>query len=204
MTPPPSVTVGKFVDVKWSIVVGVCAIALTTVGCQASEGSDPPDTVGSLPIADVATTLLPDVVVSYVPDDTLPPGVLFGGLLCTALSADDFEGVVVAGAGRATLLQTLEVADDVCGFVVRAGGDEYTILVRARNVVDFEQPATSDFDPEALTGVGQAAMGVTRSDDTYEVYVRVAAGYFSVNAPDRASALALARAAVGNSEQSAP
>lgn len=190
---------------KWSVVVGVCAVAVATAGCHASQGSDdPPDTVGSLPIAEVATTLLPDVVVSYVPDDTLPPGVLFAGQLCTALTADDFSGVVVAGAGRATLLQTQEVADDVCGFVVQAGGDEYTILVRARNVADFEQPATSDFDPEALTGIGEAAMGVARADDTYEVYVRVPNGYFSVNAPDRASALALARAAAANSEPTLP
>ena len=86
---------GRFSAVKWSIVVGVCAVAVTTVGCHASEGSgDPPDTVGSLPIADVATTLLPDVVVSYVPDDTLPPGVLFAGQLCTALTADDFAYIL--------------------------------------------------------------------------------------------------------------
>ena len=190
---------------KWSIVVGVCAVAVTTVGCHASEGSgDPPDTVGSLPIADIATTLLPDVVVSYVPDDTLPPGVLFAGQLCTALTADDFAGVVIADAGRATLLQTQEVADDVCGFVVSAGGEEYTILVRARNIADFEQPATADFDPEALTGVGEAAMGVARADGTYEISVLVPNGYFSVNTPDRASALALARAAAANSESTQP
>jgi len=184
-------------------VVGACAVALALTACQ-SETVDPPDTVGSLPVAEEATTLLPDVVVSYVPDDTLPPGVLFAGQLCNALTADDFESVVIAGAGRATLLQTQELADDVCGFVVRAGGDEYTILVRARSIADFEQPATTDFDPEALTGIGEAAMGVARTDDTYEVYARVAAGYFSVNTPDRASALALARIVAANAETFPP
>jgi len=183
--------------------VGACAVALALTACQ-SETVDPPDTVGSLPVAEEATTLLPDVVVSYVPDDTLPPGVLFAGQLCNALTADDFESVVIAGAGRATLLQTQELADDLCGFVVRAGGEEYTIVVRARSIADFEQPATSDFDPEALDGVGVAAMGIERSDASYEVYVRVAAGYFSVNTPDRASALALARAAAANAELLSP
>ena len=187
---------------RWSSVVGLCVVALLGA-CQA-QTADPPDTVGSLPLPEEATTLLPDVVVSYVPDDTLPPGVLFDGQLCNALTADDLSSVSIDGAGRATLLATQELADDLCGFVVRAGGDEYTLLVRARSIADFEQPATSDFDPEALTGVGEAAMGVARADGTYEVYVRVANGYFSVNTPDRASALALARAAAANSELSAP
>ena len=127
---------------KRSSVVSVCIVALLGA-CQA-QSVDPPDTVGSLPLPEEATTLLPDVVVSYVPDDTLPPGVLFAGQLCNALTADDVATVSIAGPGRATLLNTQELADDLCGFVVRAGGDEYTLLVRARSIADFA--TANDFE----------------------------------------------------------
>jgi len=184
---------------KWTSAVAASVAVVLLAACQASSEA-PPDTVGSLPIESAATTLLPEVVISFVPDDTLPPGVLFGGNPCTALVVEDFAAVTIAGAGRGRLLETQDLADDICGYLVRAGGDDHTIIVRARSGADFEQPATTDFDPEALTGIGETAMGVDRGD-TYEVYVKVANGYFSVTTPDRASARALAQAAAGRAQQ---
>ncbi|MDP2289851.1 MAG: hypothetical protein Q8M22_01595 [Actinomycetota bacterium] len=183
---------------KWRTAVSVCAAGFL-VACQNNPPSSTPVTVGTVPIDSVATTLLPDVVISFVPDDTLPPGTLFAGQLCNALTADDFDGVGIAGVGSGRLTATQELADDLCGYVVRASGDDYTVLVRARTAIDLEQPAPSGEEIEPLSGIGLAAVGVIRSDDTYEVIVQVESGYFSVASPDRSSARALARAAAERS-----
>jgi hypothetical protein len=169
-----------------TVVGALVTVSSLAVGCGTSS-PPPPDTVGEVTLDSVATTLLPDVVISYVPDDTLAPGTLFAGLMCNALADADF--------GSATLSATRELADDLCGFDVRQGGVEYTVLVRARTATDLQQPAPSGEEIEALSGIGLDAVGVIRGDDTYEVIVQVEQGYFSVTAPDRATARALARAA---------
>ncbi len=181
------------------LVIPFVAVLLAVGGCK-SDYSEPSDTVGSLP-EQPATTLLPEVVVSYVPDDTTPlaPDTLFGGNLCSALVAGDFASVTIAGASRGRLLDTLDIADDLCGYVVRVSGDDYTIMVRARSENEFSENGQL---AEALTGIGVAAAGLAhREDDTYEVFVKVENGFFSVRTPDEASARALARLAVGRALQ---
>lgn len=183
-----------------SRVLAPFAIALVALAACDSTYEEPSLTVASLPPEPPATTLLPEVVISFVPDDTntLPPDTLFGGNLCTALVAADFSSVTFAGVSTGRLGDTLDIADDLCGYVVRISGDDYTIKVRARSESEFSENGQQ---AEALTGIGLAASGVERDPDeafpdgSYEVFVKVDNGYFSVLSTDAASAKSLAKAA---------
>lgn len=184
-----------------SRVLAPFAVALLALAACDSTYEEPSITVGPLPSDPPATTLLPEVVVSFVPDDTntLPPDTLFGGNLCSSLVEADFRSVTFAGVGTGRLTDTLDLADDLCGFVVRVSGTDYTIKVRARSESEFSENGQQ---AEALTGIGVAASGLEREPDdiypegSYEVFVKVDNGYFSVLTPDATSARALAKAAV--------
>lgn len=181
-----------------SRVLAQFAVALMALAACDSTYEEPSVTVGSLPPEPPATTLLPEVVVSFVPDDTntLPPDTLFGGNLCSSLVAADFSSVTFAGVSTGRLTDTLDLADDLCGYVVRVSGTDYTIKVRARSESEFSENGQQ---AEALTGIGIAASGLEREPDeiypegSYEVFVKVDNGYFSVLTPDASSAKALAK-----------
>ncbi|MEQ1699813.1 MAG: hypothetical protein ABMA25_06875 [Ilumatobacteraceae bacterium] len=184
-----------------SRVLAPFVVALMALAACDSAYEEPSVTVGSLPPEPPATTLLPEVVVSFVPDDTntLPPDTLFGGNLCSALVAADFSSVTFAGVSTGRLTDTLDITDDLCGYVVRVSGTDYTIKVRARSQSEFSENGQQ---AEALTGIGVAASGVEREadesfpDGSYEVFVKVDNGYFSVLTTDASSAKSLAKAAV--------
>lgn len=184
-----------------SRVLAPFVVALVALGACDSNYEEPSLTVASLPPEPPATTLLPEVIATFVPDDTntLPPDTLFGGNLCTSLVAADFRSVTFAGVGTGRLTDTLDLADDLCGYVVRIGGDDFTIKVRARSESEFNENGQ---EAEALTGIGVAAAGLEREaddiypDGSYEVFVKVENGYFSVLTPDGPSARALAKLAV--------
>lgn len=175
-------------------------VALLALGACDSTYEEPAVTVGSLPPEPPATTLLPEVVETFVPDDTntLPPDTLFGGDLCSSLVAADFSSATFAGVSTGRLQDALDLADDLCGYVVRVSGSDYTIKVRARSESEFSENGQ---EAEALTGIGVAAAGVEREPDeafpdgSYEVFVKVDNGYFSVLSTDASSARALAKAA---------
>lgn len=169
----------------------VCAALVPA--CASDPVEEPPATVGTVPLPEEVGTLLPVEVNTLPPDDSvsLPPDALFGGDLCTSLAASDFRRVTFAGAGAGALVDSFPASEDSCQFTVEAGGDEYVVVVRARAAADLDAPAGTDAEVEALTGIGESAVGVDRGD-RYEVIVKVANGYFSVTAPDATSATFLA------------
>ncbi len=165
-------------------------------GCAPSS-SAPPASGGTLPRPSDAGTLLP-IDLDTLPSDvttTLASDTLFGGDPCTALEEGDFARVTFAGAGAGELIDFVAASLDSCLYTVEAGGEEYVVLVRARMAADLGVTSSTDVEVEELTGIGEAAIGVERSD-VYEVIVEVSNGWFSVTAPDAASAKYLARAAV--------
>lgn len=155
-----------------------------------------PVTVGSLPEPPDPGTLLPVVVDTAPPDDgTAPPGALFGGNLCTALTDADLAAVNLGG-GRGELVGDPAATFDGCDYTLEVGSATVHVVVTARSQADFANPSAADGVPiDELNGIGDAARGVER-ESGYEVYVKVSNGWFSVLAPTEASARALALRAV--------
>ena len=160
--------------------------------------SQPPDTVGAVPPASDAGTLLPVQPDTVPPDNTatIAPGTLFGGDPCTALVDTDFRSVTIAGVSKGTLTAFGLLGEDACGYDVRAGGSDYQVIVQAVSVDDFDHPVTTAQEIDKFDDLGEEAIGVARGDDRYEIIVRVGNGYFGVTSPDKASARALAAKAV--------
>lgn len=201
-------------------VVALVALALPA-GCSGGDPESlPPGTVGALPTPPTPPTLLPVVTGTDVVDTgTVPPDTLFGGNPCSALSEAELRGAAALvppaatdptvpddelGAG-VTAAVTVDPADDGPVTTVAVSGDacafqvtepvRYTALVRVIGVFDYETP-----DLEMLSGIGVEAKGgaVGEEDgDRYVVLVKVDDGWFSLEAPDRATATRLARAAAG-------
>ena len=177
------------------------AASLFMVPACRTETVTTPGTVGTLDVETEPTALLPDVEDTFVPDGTgtLPAGTMFAGQLCSALVAEDFASVVLAGAGTGRLLSSDLPVEDLCEYLVRAGGTEYIIRVAAQTMADFDQPTGPGENAEPLGGIGLQAVGVAHGSDSYEITVQVKSGYFSVTTPDKASAQALALAAAARS-----
>lgn len=176
-----------------SLVFGALALA----ACHA-ESADPTDTVGEVVIESAPTTLLPVVVDTEPPDvsTTLPQGLLFGGDLCSALTADDFARVPIDGNGTGDLIDQTPLSDDTCGYQLQLGRIEVTIMVQARQPSDFEVPGADGSAPEPVSGIGLEANVRELLDGTFDVIVHVDNGWFSVNSLDVASAVEFARRAV--------
>ena len=160
--------------------------------------AQPPDTVGAVPLASDAGTLLPVQPDTVQPDNTatIAPGTLFNGDLCTALIDTDFRSVTIAGVSRGTLTAFSRFGEDTCGYDVRAGGTDYQVIVQAASADDFDHPVTTAQEIDKFADLGEEAIGVARGDDRYEVLVRVSNGFFGVTTPDKSSARALAGMAV--------
>jgi hypothetical protein len=180
----------------------VKVLALLTFSglAAACSGSNeqPPDTVGVVPIVSDAGTLLPVLPDTLPPDNTatIPPDTIFGGNPCAALEEADVRSVTFAGSGRGTLTSFSLLAEDTCGYEVRAGGNDYQIIVQVVSNDQFDHPVTTAQEIDRFSDLGEEAIGVARGDDHYEVLVRVPNGFFGVTTPDEASARALAAKAV--------
>lgn len=174
-----------------------CVLAGLVVlsACSDAGPESIPVTVGSLPEPADPGTLLPVVVETAPPQDgTAPPGALFGGNLCTALTDVDLAAVNVGG-DRGELVGDPAATFDGCDYTLEVGSATVHVVVTARSQADFASPAFGDEAVDELDGLGEAARGVERSNG-YEVYVKVSNGWFSVLAPTEASARALAVRAV--------
>ena len=158
-------------------------------------------TVGSVYLSG-PTTLRPAVEVTVDATATtgsVPPGVLFGGDPCTALTADDFAAVNIAGLGRGSLADSSLLSPDTCGYSVEAGRSAFVIQVSARTADEFAHPELDGGTAiEPVSGIGLAAVAYVRADGNHVLIVQVSNGYFSVRGPDADSVAALAELAVDN------
>lgn len=158
-------------------------------------------TVGSVDLPP-ATTLRPAVENTEVTTDitpSLPPGVLFGGDPCSALTATDFAQVGIDGAPPGELVDAQLLSPDTCGYSILSGRRAFVVEVAARSPQDFAQPeqyASGQVVPVA--GIGLAAVAFTRPDSTHVVMVQVDNGHFWVRSPDGDSAAEFATRAVDN------
>lgn len=178
-------------------VIALLSSAATLVACSGTN-DQPPDTVGAVPLVSDAGTLLPVQPDTVPPDNTatIAPGTLFNGDPCTALVDTDFRSVTIAGVSTGTLTAFSLLGEDTCGYDVRAGGNDYQVIVQAASADDFDHPVTTAQEIDKFDDLGEEAIGVARGDEHYEVIVRVSSGYFGVTTPDQASARALAAKAV--------
>lgn len=169
------------------------AVAVSLAACSGTN-EQPPDTVGAVPLASEAGTLLPVQPDTVEPDNTITiaPGTLFNGDPCTALIDTDFRSITIAGVSTGTLTTFSLLSEDTCGYGVRAGGKDYQVLVQAASSDDFDHPVTTAQAIDRFDDLGEEAIGVARGEERYEVIVRVSNGFFSVTTPDKASARALA------------
>ncbi len=180
-----------------SALVMVVASTAALVACSGSNATPTNASGLTLPMPDDPGTLLP------VPDNTLPSEIsttlpadaLFGGDLCGALLAVDFTRTTLGGAGTGRLLSAEPLSEDSCAYTVAAGSKEFTVVVQARSQGDFLSPGTTDEVIDEINDLGLAARGVDHGD-TYTVIVKVENGFFAVTAPERASAVSLAAAAI--------
>ena len=182
---------------KMRAAVPLSAALLSLMACS-GQTTLPPDTVGPVPPISEPVTLLPVLADTVPGDETVPlaPDTMFGGDLCTALTAADFSAITIGGVARGTLTATTSLNEDACGYEVRVGSTDLVIIVRATTADDFDHPVTTAQEIDKFSNLGEAAIGVARGDDSYEVIVQASNGYFSVTTPDKASARALAAAAV--------
>ena len=182
---------------RLTVALVVLSSSVVLVACSGTN-EQPPDTVGAVPLVSEAATLLPVPADTLPPDNTatVPPDTIFGGNPCMALNEDDFRSVVLAGAGSGTLSASSLLAEDTCGFEVRAGGENYQVIVQVASADEFDHPVTTAQPIDKFDDLGEEAIGVARGDDRYEVIVRVSNGFFGVITPDKASARALAAKAV--------
>lgn len=177
----------------------VVLVVLLAGAVSSCTGTSEPTPVsgGTLPEPSDPDTLLPVPIDSQPPDVTgsLPPDMLFGGDLCTALTADDIAAVPIAGSTGARLGETVSFADDQCNYDVQIGIRRVAITVKARSLDDFVNPSPAGEAIDEIDGLGLAARGVQHLDG-YELLVKVANGFFAVVAPDRATAEGLAKQAI--------
>lgn len=181
-----------------SLAAAVLVVLLAgAVGSCTGTSEPTPVSGGTLPEPSDPDTLLPVPIDSQPPDVTgsLPPDMLFGGDLCTALSADDIAAVPIAGSTGARLGETVSFADDQCNYDVQIGIRRVAITVKARSLDDFVNPSPAGEAIDEIDGLGLAARGVQHLDG-YELLVKVANGFFAVVAPDRATAEGLAKQAI--------
>lgn len=184
---------------RTSLAVSLVLVSVLAGAATACTGTSEPTPVsgGTLPQPSDPDTLLP-VPVDSQPTDvtgTLPPDLLFGGDLCSALTAADIAAVPIAGVTGARLGEAVSFADDQCNYDVRAGIRRVSISVKARSLDDFVNPSPAGEAIDEISGLGLAARGVQHIDG-YELLVKVANGFFAVVAPDRAAAEALAKRAI--------
>ena len=180
--------------------LALCVGGTLAAACHA-EGADSSATLGTVgaPPEATVTTLLEDVFNTESDITvTLPPDVLFGGDLCTALVADDFRSVRIDGHSPGELVDFGALSPDSCGYTITADRIDLNVLVEARTAVDLQEPAVgAGVEPDVITGLGLAAIGYAPTIRTYVVIVNVENGYFSVTTPDADSATRLARMAAG-------
>lgn len=177
---------------------------LTVLSACHTEGTTTQISLGTVGSVDLppATTLRPAVENTEVTTDitsSLPPGVLFTGDPCSALSATDFAQVGIDGAPPGELVDAQLLSPDTCGYSILSGRRAFVVEVAARSPQDFAQPeqyASGAVEPVA--GIGLEAVAFARPDGTQVVMVRVDNGYFWVRSSDAESAADFAARAVDN------
>lgn len=176
--------------------LSVVAVTVAVTACSDSPGADPVDTVGVITEPTV-TTLLP-IVVDTESDltSTVPPEVLFGGDLCSALTEAD-----IANAGVGTVVESAALSPDSCGWTVQSGRVYRDVIVQVRTAREYEQPlVAAGITIDQVRGVGIAAIGYVLPDRSYTVVVQTDNGYFAVTAPDETGAVGLARLAAARAD----
>ncbi len=168
-----------------SLVRRVLCASMLLAACSTGGVATEETQLTLVPNPDTSDTLLPVITDNIETDDTgtLPPDALFGGDLCSALETSDFSGL-----GR--VRDTSPLSLDSCQWTV--GTD--VVIVKLATPDDFARPGTADEEIAPIDGVGLDAIGVAHPD-SYQVYVRVENGHFSVTAPTPSAAERLAGAA---------
>lgn len=167
-------------------------LAIASAAC--SESAPTTTEAPPAPATSDAVTLLPVVTPPNTPDTTLPPDAMFGGNMCSALTAADIESTSYRGIGTAPLTSTDSPSPDSCSYTVGTDPRSATVLVQMISPDDFAAPPASNEIAEPVTGLGLAARSINHGA-TVEVQVQVRNGYFSVTTPDGASARRLAERA---------
>lgn len=179
-------------------------VALTVLSACHTEGTTTQISLGTVGSVDLppATTLRPAVENTEVTTDitpTLPPGVLFGGDPCSALTTADIAAVGIDGAPPGELVDAQLLSPDTCGYSITSGRRAFVVEVAARSPQDFAQPEQYASGPvEPVAGIGLAAVAFARPDGTHVVMVQVDNGYFWVRTPDGESAAEFAARATDN------
>jgi hypothetical protein len=220
----------------------LAAGALLLAACNG--GAATPTSGLTLPPPQAPDTLLPSVNITDPPIDTepIPADAMFGGDVCTALTAAD-----IAKVFGARLTDTGLLSVDTCRFLVGTGPKQVDVRVALSSLAEFTAPelrdmsdvgptlptspvtaSTTDSDipdkvapptppstetptgtepttteviagpppeVEELNGVGLGVRGLSQGR-FYEVYVKVDKGFFTVLAPTKADAIALAKLVV--------
>lgn len=130
----------------------------------------------------------------------------FGGDVCSALTKADIEAATYP-QGVATFDSTDTQKDAttgkavVCQYLVVFAGKPSIVGAFVHLLTDDEvthrQQVALIFTPEPVSGIGTEASVVQAAPGLYEVWVTGPHGKFTVGAQDKATALALAKLAVG-------
>jgi hypothetical protein len=179
---------------KQAVRAGLC-LSFVLAACSAGGSSGPTETELTLvPNVSTSDTLQPPSSDTLEPDDTgsLPPDAMFGGDMCSALENSDF-------AGMGKVRDKTPASIDSCQWTVGSG----IVVVQLATPDEFARPSTSNEEIAPLDGVGLDAIGVDHGE-TYQVYVQVENGYFSVTAATKAKAETLAAAAAPRATAAPP
>ncbi|MEI8240642.1 MAG: hypothetical protein WCI22_14610 [Actinomycetota bacterium] len=171
------------------------ALACLSVVAVACTEAAPSSSVVPVPVTTDAGTLLPVVTDNTTPDTTVPAHAIFGGEVCTALTAGDLSSTSFRGFGTGPLMSTDSPSSDSCQYTVGSDTNTVVVLVRLISPDDFSAPPSSNDLSSPVAGVGIAARSINHGS-TVEVQVQVPNGWFAVTTPDLASAQRLAERAV--------
>lgn len=170
------------------------ALLVVAAACSAPVDTGPLDTSGPIVPTVPATTLQPIDTSPTLPDATLPANALFGGDVCTALTATDIASVRLGSFGYGRLFVADAPSTDSCLYRVVKDGVETGVVLKLISPDDFLAPPAANETLTVVDRVGDDAEALVR-DGSATVLVRVGDGYFKVSAPDLDSAVALARRA---------
>lgn len=130
----------------------------------------------------------------------------FGGDVCSALTKADIEAAtypqgVATFDGTDTQKDATTGKAVVCQYLVIFAGKPSIVGAFVHLLTDDEvthrQQVALIFTPEPVSGIGTEASVVQAAPGLYEVWVTGPHGKFTVGAQDKATALALAKLAVG-------
>lgn len=100
--------------------VACCTTLVLAAGCSGAT-EQPPGTVGIVPVASEAGTLLPVLADTAPPDitATVPPATCSTATRAPRSAADDFRSVTIGGVATGTLTGTSVLSEDTCSYDLR-------------------------------------------------------------------------------------